>query len=515
MQTTKEWNCMVATWLVILIGLGVRLAVSTQFLLVPDEANYWQWSRYLALGYHDHPPMIAWTIRLCTRIFGQTEFAVRLPTVLGMAVTSFYLCLLAARWFSCRCAFHVALLVQGVLLFNGASLIATPDGLLLPCWAAASYHGAMALSNRSRGQWLMTGLWFGLGLLSKYTMLLFLPSLFFSMLAVPTYRKQLVTAWPWLGLFSGLLLFTPVLIWNSENGWATFRHVLYQGGIDDSKLLTLRYVGDYLGEQLLLLSPLFFILLVVSWVSGKTRQRLGREDSAFLIWMSATTFFTFLALSFHVRIYGNWPATGYLSGVILLAAMYSPGQAGRRPRATLLWTIALVLAYLMTIPVLMQAVYPILPLPIKLDRVARETVGWDTLAAEVDSVVRSMPSPEKTFIFGLRYQQASELAFYMPGQPKTVSINKWARPNVYDYWFDDSMVLGRDGVGVYEWKGMEQHLAPLFDHVDPPQEVNLYRTSPWLGKQLVQTLYIIRGYGFKGSLRWQPQKKNDVRISTR
>ncbi|HEB67991.1 MAG TPA: glycosyltransferase family 39 protein, partial [Desulfobulbus sp.] len=177
MQTTKEWNCMVATWLVILIGLGIRLAVSTQFLLVPDEANYWQWSRYLALGYHDHPPMIAWTIGLATRIFGQTEFAVRLPTVLGMAVTSFYLCLLAARWFSCRCAFHVALLVQGILLFNGASLIATPDGLLLPCWAAACYHSAMAISNRSRGQWLMTGLWFGLGLLSKYTMILFLPSL--------------------------------------------------------------------------------------------------------------------------------------------------------------------------------------------------------------------------------------------------------------------------------------------------------------------------------------------------
>ncbi|MCF6186795.1 MAG: hypothetical protein L3J49_04870, partial [Desulfobulbaceae bacterium] len=85
----------------------------------------------------------------------------------------------------------------------------------------------------------------------------------------------------------------------------------------------------------------------------------------------------------------------------------------------------------------------------------------------------------------------------------------------YDYWFDDSMVLGRDGVGVYEWKGTEQYLAPLFDHIDPPQEVNLYRTSPWLGKQLVQTLYIIRGYGFKGSLRWQPQKKDDIRVSTR
>ena len=505
---------MVATWLVILIGLGVRLAISTQFLLVPDEANYWQWSRYLALGYHDHPPMIAWTIWLSTQIFGQTEFAVRLPTILGLGLTSFYLCLLAARWFSCRCALHVALLIQGILLFNGSALIATPDGLLLPCWAAACYHAAMALSNRSPGQWLMTGLWFGVGLLSKYTMLLFLPSLFFCMLAVPSYRKQLASIWPWFGLLLGFILFTPVLVWNSNNGWATFRHVLYQGGVDDTKLFTLRFVGDYLGEQLLLISPVLFILLRAAWFGRAARKRLGREDSSFLIWMSATTFVVFFLLSFHVRIYGNWPSAGYLTGMVLLAAMYSPGRAGTRPRSTRIWTIALVVAYLMSIPVLAQVVYPILPLPIKLDRVARETVGWDVLGARVDAIVQSMPSPENTFVFGLRYQQASELAFYMPGQPKTVSINKWARPNVYDYWFDDNMVLGKDGVGVYEWKGMAERLAPLFDHVDPPEEIDLYRTSPWLGRQLVQTLYIIRGYGFKGSLRWQPKEKDDVRATT-
>ena len=87
-----------ATWLLLFVALALRLIVSGQFLLVPDETNYWQWSRYLALGYHDHPPMIAWTIRLATSLFGQHEWAVRLPTVLGLTVTSLYLSLLAARW---------------------------------------------------------------------------------------------------------------------------------------------------------------------------------------------------------------------------------------------------------------------------------------------------------------------------------------------------------------------------------------------------------------------------------
>lgn len=506
---------MIAAGLVILIGLAIRLAISGQFLLVPDEANYWQWSRYPALGYHDHPPMIAWTIWLATRLFGQTEFAVRLPTVLASGITSMYLYLLAAQWFSRRCGLHAILLLQGVLLFNGAAIIATPDGLLIPCWTAACYHSAMALSNRSGGNWLLTGIWFGLGLLSKYTMLLLLPSLFFCMLSGPFYRKQLSSIWPWLGLLLGLSLFTPVILWNADNGWATFRHVLYQGGVDNSSLVTFRFVGDFLGTQLLLFSPLAFILLLIAWLNSATRSRLRGTDASFLLWTSATTFAIFFILSFHVRIYGNWAATAYMTGTVLLAAIYSPGRKGAKPRSTRLWTFCVALAYLMTIPVLVQAVFPVLPLSIKLDRVARETTGWKTMAKQVEQALQSMPQPENTFIFGLRYQQASELAFYMPGQPQTVSINRWTRPNVYDYWFDDTMLLGKDAVGISEWKGMTDELGKLFEHMGQEQEIKLYRNSFWFGKQLVNTVYLVRGYGFKGGLRWQPRQKDDIRVTKR
>jgi len=504
---------MIASWLVITIALVIRLYISSRFLLDPDEANYWQWSRYLALGYHDHPPMIAWTIRLATEIFGQNEFAVRLPTVLGLGVTSIYIFLMAARWFSCRCGFHAILCVQGILLFNGAALIATPDGLLLPCWAAACYHSATALSHRSPGHWLACGIWFGLGLLSKYTMLLFLPSLFFCMFTTPFYRKQLLTLWPWLGLILGLACFTPVLLWNADNGWATFRHVLYQGGMGKHSFFTLRYIGDFFGTQALLLSPLVFILLLMAWFGRIGSNRLKPADVSFLRWMSATTFVVFLALSLHVRVYGNWAAPAYITAIVLLAALYSPGRVGTRPRSTMFWKLSVITAYAMTIPLLVQLIYPVLPLPIKLDRIARETTGWDQLGRRVDQALRTMPNPKNTFVFGLRYQQASELAFYMPGQPKTVSINRWARPNVYDYWFDDGMLRGKDAVGIYEWKGMADHLAGLFERIDPPQEITIYRKSPWLGRQLVHHFYLVRGYGFKGGLRWQPRTKDDIRVT--
>ncbi|MCI5132556.1 MAG: glycosyl transferase, partial [Candidatus Electrothrix sp. EH2] len=158
----EETKYLRLTWLVLTAGLAVRLLISGQFLLVPDEAYYWQWSRYLALGYHDHPPMIAWGIWGATKLLGHTEFAVRLPAILALAAASVYLCLLTVRWFSWQTALHVALLTQGLLLLNGSALIATPDSMLLLFWAAASYHAARAVEEDTLLQWLLTGICFGL-----------------------------------------------------------------------------------------------------------------------------------------------------------------------------------------------------------------------------------------------------------------------------------------------------------------------------------------------------------------
>ncbi len=514
MQSTqsKEWKCLQATWLVLGLGLIIRLLISGQFLLVPDEANYWQWSRYLDIGYYDHPPMIAWLIWLSTTLFGQNEFAVRLPTVLGITVASIYLCMLAAHWFSRRCAFHVALLTQGILLLNGSALVATPDGLLIPCWAAACYHAAMALDQDKLSQWLFTGIWFGLGLLSKYTMFLFLPSLFFCMLFTGMYRKRLFSVKPWLGLCIGFVVFTPVVIWNSRHDWVTFRHVLFQGGVNDATFFTLRYIGDFFASQAALLSPVIFLFILAGWLNGWFSKRLRSGDAPFLIFMSLTTFLVFMLLAFHVRIYGNWPAPAYLTALVLIAALYSPGQAGTTGRNKL-WVFAVGLSIFMSSAVLVQLMYPVLPVKVDLDRTARETVGWDTLAQAADSALKEMDRPEETFIFALRYQFASELAFYMDGQPRTVSINRWSRPNVYDFWFDDSMVIGRDAIGVFEYRDIITLLPQVFERVGELEEIPVYRQSPWFGRELVHTLYLVRCYGFKGGLRWQPKDADDIRVS--
>src|SRR3954467_9721762 len=70
------------TALVILALVALRLVAAAFTPITFDEAYYWMWSKDLAGGYYDHPPMVAIVIRLGTMIAGNTEFGVRLISIL-------------------------------------------------------------------------------------------------------------------------------------------------------------------------------------------------------------------------------------------------------------------------------------------------------------------------------------------------------------------------------------------------------------------------------------------------
>src|SRR3954470_11685228 len=70
------------TVLTIFALVALRLAAAAYTPLTFDEAYYWMWSKALAGGYYDHPPMVAAVIRLGTLIAGDTALGVRLVSIL-------------------------------------------------------------------------------------------------------------------------------------------------------------------------------------------------------------------------------------------------------------------------------------------------------------------------------------------------------------------------------------------------------------------------------------------------
>jgi hypothetical protein len=517
MTSTPDQYYIRMAWILIIGCSLLRILYAGTFLLAPDEAYYWQWSRYLSIGYHDHPPMIAWTIKLATLLLGQTETAVRLPTIFALALTSGYLTQAARRWFGARAAFYTALMTQSTLGFNAAGLLATPDGLQLAAWAGASYHVAAAYETDRPAEWIAGGAWFGFGMLSKYTMVMFPPLAFLFGILHPRYRKCLTGIWPYAGIALGLIIFMPVILWNMDNGWNTFRHVAHKGGADRQVFLTLRYLGDYLGSQIGLLSPLAFILLMSTWFLPLKKAYAGRH------WVLSYFFYTsfpvvagFALLSLHTRVEGNWAASGYLGAAVIMAAIVDHSRRGANLVAVKLWPWAVGTSYLLTLLVLLHLAWPILPIPVHMDRLAEETTGWDVLGEEVHALRLTMPDPDNTFIFGLQYQDASTLAFYTPGQPKTVSINRWKRPNAYDYWWRDQDLVGKDAVGISSNSpAYFERLQQIFTKVAPPRKILIHRAAvPFLqrsGEPPLSEYLIYRAYGFKGGHRWTPLDPDDVR----
>lgn len=76
----------------------VRLLCVGYVELLPEEAYYWNYSRHLDIGYLDHPPMVAWLIRLGTAVFGESEFGVRAGALLCGALASVFIDAQARHW---------------------------------------------------------------------------------------------------------------------------------------------------------------------------------------------------------------------------------------------------------------------------------------------------------------------------------------------------------------------------------------------------------------------------------
>src|SRR6202030_3766023 len=94
---------------------------------------------------------------------------------------------------------------------------------------------------------------------SKFTAVMLLPAVA-AFLLVPDWRARwLRSPYPWLAALIALLLFLPVLIWNAEHDWASFRFQLVRATATHD--LSLRTVGDYIGLQFGLVG---FILLPVT-----------------------------------------------------------------------------------------------------------------------------------------------------------------------------------------------------------------------------------------------------------
>src|SRR5205807_10654910 len=126
--------------------------------------------------------------------------------------------------------------------------------------------------------WLLTGLWMGLGFLSKYTELFQLLCWLTFFILWPPARKHLRRAGPYLALLLNALCTLPVVIWNSQHRWATLSHLAENAGTDKPWKPTARYLLEFVGSEFGLLNPVFFVAMIWAciafWRRGRNNPKL-------------------------------------------------------------------------------------------------------------------------------------------------------------------------------------------------------------------------------------------------
>ena len=183
-----ERRLILAAVLVIAAMTLLRIVYASAIELRTDEAYYWTWSKEAALSFLDHPPGIAWLIRFGTAIFGDTALGVRFGGIVAMLVTQLLLADIVRRLTHDARAVMIAVLMPEAALYYGLLMAkVAPDVAMIP-FAVAMMWSLVRLAQSDDGRWwLAAGLFAGLAMLSKFTVVMFAPAVA-AFLLVPDWR---------------------------------------------------------------------------------------------------------------------------------------------------------------------------------------------------------------------------------------------------------------------------------------------------------------------------------------
>ncbi len=380
-------------------AVAVLLALAPWYGYHRDELYFRLLGERPALGYFDTPPFTPMVARLSTAVFGDHLVALRVFPALCTGILVVLTALVAREAGGGRGA--QALAAAGVatsvlpLIMGHALLTLTADTVL---WVAALLFVMRALLRGDGRWWLAVGTVMGAATYNRQLIVLAVIGVGAGILLAGP-RSVLRDRRLWLGVLLAVVIAAPNLVYQATHDWpqAQMSQALALDEGDDNR-------ASFLPLQFVLLGPPLAVIGAAGWL---------------LLWRDRGL--RSLAIAYPVVCALVLYAGGrpdYTGGLLLL--LYAVGCVPAAawlttpPRRVLLigaMALNAVLAVVVALPVIPVSALPATPVP-AVNEVARESVGWPELSAQVAGVVSTLSPADRTraIILTENYGEAGALA---------------------------------------------------------------------------------------------------------
>ncbi|MBV9008962.1 MAG: glycosyltransferase family 39 protein [Verrucomicrobia bacterium] len=423
----RNWTATLLLLALALLSVAVHCLVNHRYGFHRDELPVIDDARHLAWGYPAYPPITPLIARLALTLFGPSLAGLRLFSAIGFAVAIVIAGLMARELgagIGGQTLAAASVAIAPVPVHNSSLFqYVTWDYL---AWVLCAYFLIKRCRSGDERWWIAIGASMAFGILSKYTMAIFIVALTVAVLLTPL-RRDLAHKWLWLGALLGFSIVLPHIIWEIRNHFVSFAFLAdirsrdYQQGRSDGFLLQQLFVAANPLTVPLWLAGLWFYLISEA---GQPFRAIGFLYFAVLILFSVL----------HGRSYYLAPAYPMLlaAGSYVWAGLISGCKYAWRSTGAIA-TILLVAVGGVEAGLLLMPVAPIQsPLWQKSTKLVddfAEEIGWTELTNTVAKVYHAQSGPGRVAILCGNYGEAGAINLFGPARKLPPAISA-----VNSYW---------------------------------------------------------------------------------
>ena len=251
----------------------IKLILAYLVPITSDEAYFLTWGENLDVNYYDHPPMIGWIVYIFSLLGNHIFFCRLFPIICGIIVAIAMYLIVKDVFKDETKARLIALTYLAAPLNILFVLISTDTPLFLFVFLSGAffYYG---INLKNSGSLLVSGIFLGLGILSKY----FAGLLLIAFAGYLILRRNRDAIRNGLILISGVAPFVLLhLYWNYNSCWTNLMFNVFSRNKDLS--LGLGTFFTFLGFQVYLATP--WVLYYVAKNRKKIKAGVRRDNNLF------------------------------------------------------------------------------------------------------------------------------------------------------------------------------------------------------------------------------------------